>query len=406
MIFLINSMKPLFTRKILNNGMIVLHEKRDIPVTTIALATKIGYGFEHAKIKGISHFIEHMAFKGTEKRTAEQISSELEKVGGELNAFTSDEITVFHVKLPSRHLKLGVDVLSDIFFNPLMKKEELEKERKVIIEEIKMYHDDPKRYVLDRIKELSYKAPFGLHGIGSVETLSNMEQEHLLEFHKKNYVASNTILCIVGNNSFNEIIELIKKIPVKEGKIKNNIVVKRVSEKVTEKRNNIQQSNIVISIPAPTLVDKKRYSAQLFAAILGEGLSSRLFREIREKRGLAYAVKAYLDAGINFGTIDFYVGTEKGKEEIVKNLILEEIQKMTNLSEKELIDAKQQLIGSYEVEEEDSRNTALKFIMEELCGDASHYYDFEHKIKAVKLNDVKEFSKIKDYSYVALVPED
>ena len=398
-------MKPIFTRKVLSNGMTILHEKRELPVTTIALTTKIGYGFEPAQIKGISHFIEHMAFKGTKKRTSEQIASELEKVGGELNAFTSDELTVFHVKLPSRHLQLGIDVLSDIFFNPLMKKEELEKERKVIIEEIKMYHDDPKRYVLDKIKELSYKPPFGLQGIGTVETLSNMNQEHLLDFHRKNYIASNTILCIVGNNSLNEILELVKKIPFKEGKIKNNLVPERIFDKIVEKRNNIQQSNIVVSIPAPTLVDNKRYAAQLFATILGEGMSSRLFKEIREKRGLAYAVKSFLDVGVNFGSIDFYVGTEKGKEETVKELILKEIQKMKDLNEKELDDAKQQLIGGYEVEEEDSRNTALKLIIEELCGNASRYYEFERRIKAVALDGVKEFSKLKDYSYVALVPE-
>lgn len=399
-------MKPLFTRKILDNGMMLLHEKRDIPVTTIAIATKVGYGFEHAKTKGISHFIEHIVFKGTKKRTAEQISYELEKVGGELNAFTSDELTVFHVKLPSRHLQLGIDVLSDIFFNPLMTKEDLEKERKVIIEEIKMYHDDPKRYVLDKIKELSYKAPFGLQGTGSVETLSNMKQEHLFNFHRKNYIASNTILCIVGNNPFDEILDLVKKIPVKEGKIKNNIMPEIIFEKIVEKRKNIQQSNLVVSIPAPTIVHEKRYAAQIFATILGEGMSSRLFKEIREKRGLAYTVKAYLDAGVNFGTIYFYVGTEKGKEEVVKDLILKEIQKMQILSKKELDDAKQQIIGAYEVEEEDSRNTAFKLILEELCGDASRYYEFEKKIQAVKLNDVKELSKLKDYSYIALVPED
>lgn len=398
-------MKPMFTRKVLSNGMIVLHEKRDIPVTTIAIATKIGYGFEHEKIKGISHFIEHMAFKGTEKRSAEQISSELEKAGGELNAFTSDEMTVFHVKLPSRHLQLGIDVLSDIFFNPLIKQEELEKERKVITEEIKMYHDDPKRYVLDKIKELSYKPPFGLQGIGTVETLNSMKQSHLLDFHKKHYIASNSILCVVGNNSLNEVLDLVNKIKIKEGKIKNTVVPERISKKVTEKRNNIQQSNLVVSIPSPTLVHEKRYAALLFATILGEGMSSRLFKEIREKRGLAYTVKAYLDAGVNFGTIDFYVGTEKGKEETVKELILNEIQKMKDMSSKELEDAKQQLIGAFEVEEEDSRNTAFRLLVEELCGNAANYYDFENKIKAVSLNEVKEFSKLKDYSYIALVPE-
>ena len=381
-------MKPIFTRKILKNGMIILHEKRDIPVTTIAFTARVGYGFEHANIKGISHFIEHMAFKGTANRTAEQISSELESVGGELNAFTSDELTVFHVKLPSRHLALGVDVLSDIFFNPLM------------------YHDDPKRYVLDKIKELSYKAPFGLQGTGTAQTLNSMNQKHLVEFHRKNYIASNSILCVVGNNSFNEVLELAKKIPVKEGKTINKISPDGIFEKLVEKRKNIDQSNIIVSIPAPTLIHEKRYAAQLFATILGEGMSSRLFREIREKRGLAYTVKAYLDVGVNFGTIDFYVGTEKGKEEIVKELILKEIQKMKDLSVTELEDAKQQLIGAFEVEEEDSRNTALKLIVEELCGNAVNYYEFERRIKAVKLDEVKDFSKVKDYSYVALVPED
>ena len=397
--------KKNFYRKKLKNGMTLLFEKRDIPVTTVCFATKYGSAYESIEQKGIAHFIEHMVFKGTRKRTAEQIAAELEKIGGELNAFTSDEFTGFHVKLPSRYLNKGIDVLSDIFFSPLIDEQEMEKERKVILEEMKIYHDDPQKYVFDKIRELSYKKPFGISPIGTVETLSKMHRQHLVKEHSRNYTPSNTILCVVGNNEIDEIVRLAEKLKVKNIEVENKVKPERINEKCIEKRKGIHQSNLMLSLPSVKATDKLRYAVQAFATILGEGMSSKLFKEIREKRGLAYAVKSFFDCGRDYGNVLFYVGTEKGKEEEVKELVIKEIRKMKDLPEKEMKEVKEQLIGSYETAQEDSRNVCFNLILDEICGGAEEYYMFVENIKKIRLDEIRNLADFKDYSYIALVPE-
>ncbi len=397
-------MKQDFTKKVLENGITVLHEQRELPVTTVALAARYGYGFEPMKTKGAAHFLEHMAFKGTPKRSAEQISKEVEQVGGELNAFTSDEMTAYHVKLPSRHFSRGVDVISDIFFNPLVKQEDLERERKVILEEIKMYYDDPRRYVLERIKELLYEKPFGAWGTGNRESLMPLTRADLVKIHDSHYFSS-PVLCVVGKTSWEEVEEFAKKLMLKKvDKHKAGVDPQMKTEQTVEKRD-VQQVNLILGAHCPSLIQRGRYAAQAFTTILADGMSSRMFLEIREKRGLAYAVKGFLDQGKHFGYVGFYVGTEKGKDEQVKGLLIEEIKKMQTLERRDLDEAKEQMIGSYELQEEDSKNAAFGLIQEELAGKAEDYYDFEEKVKKIKLEDVRNLGKLKGYSYVALVPK-
>ena len=275
----------------------------------------------------------------------------------------------------------------------------------MIIEEIKMYHDDPKMYVVDKIKELSYKKPFGASGIGTVETLGKMTKEELLDIHEQNYTPENSILAVVGNNDFSEILKLAEKIKKTGEKSANESKVDRITEEKIEKRKGIEQVCLILSIPSVTDKDKLRYAALAFKTIIGGGMSSRLFKEIREKRGLAYAVKSLLDTGKEFGNLLFYVGTEKGKEEEVKKVILEEIKKMKNITEKEVKEVKEQLIGNHEIAEEDSRNVCFSLILEEMVDKAEEHYKFVDRIKEIKLEDVKKFADIKEYSFIALIPE-
>lgn len=397
-------MKQDFTKKILGNGITVLHEYRNIPVTTIVLATRYGYGYEPMKTKGAAHFLEHMAFKGTPSRSAEQISKEVEQVGGELNAFTADEMTAFHVKLPSRHFGKGIDVISDIFFNPIVKQEEFVKERNVILEEIKMYYDDPRRYVLERIKEQLYEKPFGAWGTGSRESLMPMTREDLLSIHDSYYFAK-PVLCVVGKTQIDEVTDFVDKLKLRKiGGNVGSVSVRGRREESVEQRD-VQQVNLVLGMHCASLLERERYACQAFNTVLAEGMSSRMFLEIREKRGLAYAVKGFLDQGRNFGYIGFYVGTEKGKDGEVKGLLLDEIKKMEHLENKDLEEAKEQMIGSYELQEEDSRNTAFGLIQEEMANGAEEYYEYEERVKSIKLEDVRILGRLKDYSYIALVPK-
>jgi len=203
-----------FQKTKLKNGLTVLFEKRDVPVTTVMLATRYGAMYESEEEKGIAHFIEHLGFKGTKKRGVKQIAEEVEKVGGILNAFTHEEITAYHVKLPSEHLGVAMDVIFDVFFNASFPEAEVEKEGNVICEEIKMYRDSPRAHVLERIKGNLYRGAAGMFIGGTDESVRGMSREQLFKRHREVYVPSNSVLCVVGNNDFDEIVSLAEKLSV------------------------------------------------------------------------------------------------------------------------------------------------------------------------------------------------
>lgn len=397
-----------FNKKVLSNGLTILHEKRDVPVTTVMLGARFGAINESEKEKGIAHFIEHLCFKGTEKRTAFQIAAELEKVGGTLNAFTSEEETAYHVKLPSEHLELAMDVIFDIFFNPKFPEEEIRKEAGVICEEIKMYYDNPMMHAMDKVKECMYEKPFGLPIAGKEEIVRNIKREQLMKKHNEFYNVKNAILAVVGNNSFEDVLKLAEKFSVeKEQKtISQKQKLELKNKKEREERADIQQANLVIGIHFPTMKEKGRYAGELACAILGEGMSSKLFTEVREKRGLAYAVKTDIDMGENYSYLMIYVGTDKEKVDEVIKICTEEFRKLENLTEKELEEAKKQAIGNYYVESENCARVAVSLIFEEIAGNAEDYYKFAEKINSVSLDDIKKLCKFEDFSYYAVVPGD
>jgi len=314
-------MKPKFYRKILNNGMTVLFEERDIPVVAVAFAVRNGGINESAEEKGISHFIEHMLYKGTPKRNAKRIAEEIEKKGGELNGFTSENITAYWCKMPSKHLNVALDVLSDMVKNPLFDGKELEKERKVIFEEIKMYHDNPVAHIFNEIKEVMYEKPFGMHLAGTFETMSSIDRKKILQKFKNIYKSSNMVLAVVGNADFLKLCKFCEDNFSKEkGAIpKFDIKLKRGQK--TEKRKGIDQANMVFAYPSPLAKDRLSYSAEVLLTLMAGGMSSRLFAEIREKRNLAYAVKGSMETARDFSYSQIYVGTNKENVEKVKELV-------------------------------------------------------------------------------------
>src|SRR3989344_8425207 len=178
-------MKPTFYRKVLKNGMTIVFEKRDLPIVSVAFAVKNGGINETESEKGISHFIEHMLYKGTPNRNSKQIAEEIEKNGGVLNGFTEETITAYWCKMPSKHLHIALSVLSDMVKNPVFDSKELEKERKVIFEEVKMYKDNPRLHILNKIQELMYEKPFGVPLIGTYESLNSIDKKKMTEKFKK-----------------------------------------------------------------------------------------------------------------------------------------------------------------------------------------------------------------------------
>ena len=402
-------MKPKFFRKVLSNGMTVILEKRDLPIVSVAFAVRSGAINEAPSEKGIHHYIEHMLYKGTKKRSAKKIAEEIEKNGGEINGFTSEEITAYWCRIPSKKLNIALDVLGDLVKNPLFNEKELEKERKVIFEEIKMHHDNPRLYVFDEIQKILYTGTMGLSIGGTIETMNSINREKIVKEFKEIYKPNNLILCAVGNVKFEELVSFAEKnfgkekgkIPEQKFELKNEIK--------TEKRKGIGQANLVFAYHVPLAQDKKSYAAILLNTLMAGGMSSRLFEEIREKRNLAYSVKGISDINKRFAYNLIYVGTKKESIEKVKDLILKEFKKIsTNLKEQELNQVKEQVIGNYQISMEDSSEQLVSLLKTEIQGNAFEFYNFEKNISKVKLNYVKElaFNALKDYSFFALIPDD
>ena len=266
-----------FQRKILKNGMTILFEKRDIPVVSVAIAIKHGGIHEKENEKGISHFIEHMLYKGTPTRDSKQIATEIEKNGGELNGFTSEEVTAYWCKMPSIHANIALDVLTDMVKNPLFDENEIEKERKVIFEEMKMRKDSPRIFIFDEIQSHLYKNPFGKNLIGTKETLKEIERKDLVKKFSEIYTPNNMIICVVGNYSMEKIVKWTEENFTKKGKKIHQIKIEKKNTSKIEKRKGIDQANIVLAFHLPLAKDKKNYAAQLLMTLMGEGLSSRLF---------------------------------------------------------------------------------------------------------------------------------
>ena len=400
-------MKSNFHRKILENGMTVIFEKRDIPVVSVAFAVRNGGINESAEEKGISHFIEHMLYKGTPTRDTKKIAVEIEKNGGVLNGFTDEAITAYWCKMPSKHLDVALEVLSDVIKNPLFDKKELEKERKVIFEEIKMRKDNPEMYVFDKIQNYLYEEPFGSFLSGTHETMNSIDQEKIIGKFEQIYQPNNMILSIVGDADFDKIVEFVEKnFGDRKGELPEFEIKLRNKSKI-ETRKGIDQANLVFAYHVPLAEDKKSYAAQVLSTLMTEGMSSRLFSEIREKRNLAYAVRGHANINRDFAYNLIHIGTTKENVESVKKIILDEFEKVAeNLTEEELDQLKEQLIWNYHISMEDSQTQMINLLLCEIDENAEKFYEFEKNISDVKLEDVKDLAKsVGDkYSFFGLVP--
>lgn len=394
-----------FQKKKLKNGMTVILEKRDLPVVSASITNRFGGAYENSEIKGIAHFIEHLVFTGTKTRTHEDISREIEKKGGILNAFTAHEVTSFWFKLPSEHLFSGLDILTDMLKNPIFEKEKFEKEKKVILEEIKMYHDNPRAYISDMIEQNLFDKPFGELVIGSKETISALSRDFVADLFKKMYSPENYVITVVGNADFNKLCDYFEKNFKPEGKKTKIIPIKKLNKESAQTRDDIDQAHFMFAVHAPLPNEKEFFDLQVLDAYLANGMSSRLFLEIREKRGLAYSVSSDISAEKNYSFYTIYVGTTKEAVPEVKKLILQGFKEVEKMTEKDLKEAKERLIGLKRVYSEESSNVMNALMYSELVNKAEDFYEFEKNINAVKLENVKKIAKIGKYSTAAITPK-
>lgn len=404
------SNKPKFVRRILKNGMTVVHEPRNLPIISLAITNRFGSLYEPSNIKGIAHFIEHLLFTGTKNRSSKEISREIDKKGGILNAFTHNEITSYWVKIPSEHLQIALEIISDMLNNSLINKEKFEKEKSVILEEIKMYHDDPKSHVVsEKIFENLYKAPFGKNYIiGSKETISSLTRDFVFEYYKKAYNPKNFIVTLVGSCDLDSVCNFLesnfKPLDIPD-LTPQKIEKQSLSSK--EERPGIDQAHLVFGFHAPLPGTKEYRAIQVLNSYLTVGMSSKLMTEIREKRGLAYAVHGSVEAEKSYSTYTIYVGTTSEAIPEVKSIILKELESVSDLSQEDLNDAKEQLIGLRKVTSEESINVLTSLIYSELRNSVSDYYNLEEEINSVSLEDVKSIASklLKEYSIAEIIPK-
>lgn len=326
--------------KIDNGITIVTHETDSVESVSLGYWVTAGGITEEKSHHGISHYLEHMAFKGTNLRTAKDIAEEIESVGGYLNAFTSRDVTAYQSKVLKEDIDLSVDILSDILVNPTFLSEEMERERGVILQEIKQSQDTPDDIIFDHFQNTAFPdQPMGRPILGTAEIVSHITTDDLRKYRSENYTTDSIILAAAGNVSHEKLLDLANKyighIQNTEKKC-NKIEPVYVGGHFFDERPKLEQSHVILGFNGLNYSDKDYYTSALFSSILGEGMSSRLFQEIREKRGLVYSVYSFTSNYRDAGLFGIYAATSPSKLEELLDVAYAEIQKMhKNISIKE-----------------------------------------------------------------------
>ncbi len=338
--------------KTLKNSIRVVAEKIDY-LKSISIGVWVGNGSRHEKKEenGISHFIEHMLFKGTNKRDALQIARAIDSIGGQINAFTAREYTCFYTKTLDAHADIALDVLSDMLFNSRLDAEEMDRERRVVMEEISLYEDSPEDLVYDLASEAAWGGtPLGRTILGTKETLDAITPDIMRNYIKTHYTSKNMIISVSGNYGA-DFFDMLEKYFGCREIADNEIVLPEAKYLPTNKvrTKDIEQVQLVAGFKGIDVMDESAYSLLVFNNVFGSGMSSRLFQNIREKRGLVYSVSAGHSAYINTGMFDISAGMSPKNVNAVAELIAEEIKKVKRekLSRDEVARAKEQLKGSY-----------------------------------------------------------
>ena len=340
--------------KTLENGLTIIGE--EIPyVKSISLGVWINAGsrIEDEKISGVSHFIEHMLFKGTDKRTSKEIASEIDNLGGQINAFTSKECTCYYVKLLDEHIDLGIDILSDMILNSKFDNKDIDKERSVILEELKMYEDSPEDLAYDMLLEYIYEGDgLGMNILGTRDSLKNIKRKELLDYFNTYYVPNNAVISISGNFDFDNMVEKIEA-KFKGWKSKNveiNLNEATFKSCIISKNKDTEQVNLAMNLKAIGIEnDEEVYSLAVVNNIFGGSISSRLFQKIREEKGLVYSIYSAQSLYRKSGELGIFASMSIENLSEVLEIVKEEIKviKENYLTEKEISESKEQLKGSY-----------------------------------------------------------
>ena len=384
----------------LGNGIRLVSERMpDVRSVALGFWVDVGSRDEAQELAGVSHFLEHLLFKGTEERSARQIAESVEAVGGEMNAFTTKEYTAFYTRLLDDDLDLGLDILCDIITAPAFRPDEIESERQVILEEILMHEDEPSELVHDLfIEALFPDHPIGREVLGTAETISALSRDAIAGHFLAHYRPPNLVLAAAGNLHHDEVAAGLERRmspapgqrPVRDGFEFGAPRPQIVSTRPTE------QANVVVGMRALSRGDEDRFALSVLNQVLGGGMSSRLFQEIREQRGLVYAVYSYRSAYLESGALAVYAGTAPTRTAEVLQLIGDELDRLLQggVTDHELALAKGHLKGSLALALEDSGSRMNRIGRSELVhGEVLSVSELVERTDAVTRSDVQRVAE-------------
>jgi predicted Zn-dependent peptidase len=311
-------------RTVLPSGLrIVTEEVSSVRSAAVGIWVNVGSRDEAPAVAGASHFLEHLLFKGTKRRNALEISSAIESVGGEMNAFTSKEYTCFYARVIDSDLPMAVDVISDLITSSIVTAEDVDAERKVVLEEIAMRDDDPSDLVHDLYAETYYgDTPLGRPILGTIDSINNMSRNSVFNYYKKRYLPQDLVVAVAGNIKHKRVVAMVEEALSRDNfldvsgtpQIRPNTPIKRSKQgRVGIIYRKSEQAHMFYGMEGVTRNDDRRFTMGVLSAALGGGMSSRLFQEIREKRGLAYSVYSYAQQFAGSGQIGFYAGCNPSK---------------------------------------------------------------------------------------------
>lgn len=393
-------------RTVLPSGLrIVTEEVSSVRSAAIGIWVNVGSRDESPAVAGASHFLEHLLFKGTTRRTALEISSSIESVGGEMNAFTSKEYTCFYARVIDTDLPMAIDVISDLITSSVITALDVDAERKVVLEEIAMRDDDPSDLVHDLYAETYYgDTQLGRPILGTIESMNSMSRKSVFNFYKKRYLPQDLVVAVAGNIKHKKVVEMVETALSVNGFLDvtgapvirpNTPVKKTIQKSVGLISRTTEQAHMFYGMEGVARHDDRRFAMGILASALGGGMSSRLFQEIREKRGLAYSVYAYAQQFAGSGQIGFYAGCKPDKALEVLGIIREVLSDVADngMSHEEIERAKGSVRGSLVLSQEDSGSRMSRIGKNEIV--YGHVMSFDGVLEAVsKVNesDIREIA--------------
>src|SRR5579884_1288865 len=388
-------------RTTLPNGLTILTEKMG-HIRSVAMGVWIRTGSRHEtpEINGISHFVEHMVFKGTKSRSAQLIAREVDAIGGNLDAFTGKETVCFNIKVLDEHVPVALDILSDLVLNPVFATDEISRERGVILEEIKMDEDNPDYLVHEIFAQNFWKDhPLGKPILGTKETVRRFERDVLLNVYDQRFKAADLIVCAAGSLSHAQFVELATRkfqhlLPTKNGF--QETAPKVASRIVMRNKKSLEQVQICVGVPSYPIGHEKRYSSYILNTLLGGGMSSRLFQNIRERQGLVYAIFSDLNPYRDTGCLSIYAGTSRqSAEKVVRSIVKEFAElKRSPVPDEELRRAKDQLKGSLMLSLESSTARMSNLARQEMYFDRFFSLDeLIERIEEVTAEDLHQLAQ-------------